>query len=468
MNISYGLLGIRYTISEKRKEKRQKATLSDLKKVLEDEMEAFCDKKALEYGITRGTNLAKLQMLVIRENYYYEEVAMKNEDAVGFLQKERDELIARREAMFDRIWNLPIEGAYALDRSSMKVGRQSGVMKEGGENALLKQAEKYLENSGIDFPTEEFLQGIHSQASKVIDEIDKEIAILQKGLDGEAYVNEQLRLYEGKYKILQNIVLESVDSQGNTSEVDAYIITDKGLVVAEIKNYGNESQRLHITNDGRWVIEDAYNGNILKRIDYSPVEQNTRHCLAAERLLVQEFGEDCNIPVIPVIFIANNKVAIHNESRSSVIRVSEFYTFINSIQNTTAVSKETQEKIENLFNEHNIGTQKFMVKSRRRMMKSLEETERVFSTYVLYNHEVAEEYQRAVVRNTLVKEKKKIKAPAPGIVTVVLCLLPYLPILLFGWTPEFRIVLLVSYTVMLFNIPFGMFLVVALYMILIG
>lgn len=60
MNISYGLLGIRYTISEKRKEKRQKATLSDLKKVLEDEMEAFCDKKALEYGITRGTNLAKL------------------------------------------------------------------------------------------------------------------------------------------------------------------------------------------------------------------------------------------------------------------------------------------------------------------------------------------------------------------------------------------------------------------------
>lgn len=94
-------------------------------------MEAFCDKKALEYGITRGTNLAKLQMIVIRENYYYEEVAMKNEDAVGFLKKERDELIARREAMFDRIWNLPIEGAYALDRSSMKIGRQSGVMKEG-------------------------------------------------------------------------------------------------------------------------------------------------------------------------------------------------------------------------------------------------------------------------------------------------------------------------------------------------
>lgn len=468
MNISYGLLGIRHTISEKRKEKQRKAMLPDPKKMLEDEMEDFCDKKALEYGITRGLNLAELQVSITGKSYYYEETAMKNEDAVGFLQKERDELIVRRDAMFDRIWSLPIEGEYALDRSGMKVGRQSGVMREGGENALLKQAEKYIENSGIDFPTEEFLQRIHFQASKVIDEMDKEIAILLKGLDGEAYVSEQLRLYEGKYKILQNIVLESVDSQGNTSEVDAYIITDKGLVVAEIKNYGNENQKLHITNDGRWVIEDVHNGNILKRIDHSPVEQNTRHCLAVERLLVREFGENCNIPVIPVIFIANNKVAINNESKSSVIRVSEFYTFINSIQNTASIPKETQQKIEDLLNGHNIGAQEFMVKSRRRMMESLEETEKVFSKYVLYNHEVAEEYQRAVVRNTPVKEKKKIKAPRPGIITVALCLLPYLPILLCEWTPEFRIVLLVSYTVMLFNIPLGMLSVIILFCILIG
>ena len=118
----------------------------------------------------------------------------------------------------------------------MRVGRQSGVMREGGHNSLLMQAEKYIENNGMDFPTEEYLQRIHYQYTKVLDEIEKEIAILRKGIAGEEYVNEQLRLYEGKYRVLKNIVLESVDSQGNTSEVDAYIITDKGLVVAEIKN----------------------------------------------------------------------------------------------------------------------------------------------------------------------------------------------------------------------------------------
>lgn len=467
MNFSYGLLGITLTIKANKEEKEKRITSSQRAEMIDREMEEFCEKKSREYGIVRGINLLKLQISIANESFYYEEVAMKNEDAVTFLEKEREELIARKDAMFDRIWKLPIEGGYYQDKSSMTVGRESGVMEEGGPNALLKQAEKYIENNGLDFPTEEYLQRIHSQVSAVISEIDKEIAILQKGISGEEYVNEQLRLYEGKYKILQNIVLESVDSQGNTSEVDTYIITDKGLVVAEIKNYGNENQRLHISNDGRWVIEDVHNGNILRRIDHSPVEQNTRHCLAVERLLEKEFGENCNIPVIPVIFIANNKVSISNESKSSVIRVSEFYTFINSIQNTAAISKEMQKKIEKLLNEHNIGAQDFKVTSRRMIMESLEKMERAFTQYVLYNNEVAEEYQRAVIRNTPVKEKKKREIQKASITTIALCLIPYLPILLFGWTPEFRIVLLIGYTLMLLNIPLGLIAGIILFCVLI-
>lgn len=468
MGFSYGLLGIKHTVSENKKERQRKAMLPDPKMVLDKEMEDFCDKKAAEYGIRRGTDLEELHRSLIKGSYFYEEILMKNEDASSFLEKEREDIASRRDAMFDRIKQLPIEGQYAPDKSGMRVGRQGSVMKEGGPNSLLKQAEKYLENSGIDFPTEEFLQRFHYQAGVVLNDIDKDIAILQKGIAGEEYVNEQLKLYEGKYKVLQNIVLESVDSQGNTSEVDAYIITDRGLVVAEVKNYGNENQRLHITNDGRWVMEDVYSGSILRRIDHSPVEQNTRHCLAVERLLRQEFGEDCNIPVIPVIFIANNKVNINNESKSSVIRVSEFYTFINSVQNTASVSKEMQEKIEKLLNEHNIGAQDFKVISRRMMMDSLEKMEKVFTAYVLYNNEVAEEYQKAAIRNTPVKEKRKREAHKPSIMTIVLCLIPYLPILLFGWTPQFRIVLLAGYTIMLFNIPLGLLAGIILFMILIG
>lgn len=466
MNFSYGLFGIRNTIAENRKEKERKENLPDYEMIIEQEMEEFCRKKAEEYKINRGENLAHLQMSIAGESYFYEDVAMKNEEVVSFLEKEKEELISHKDAIFDRIQKLPIEGEFALDKSSMKIGRQCGSMQPGGYNELLSQAEKYIENKGLDFPTEEYLQRIHYQAALVLGEIDKDIAVLQKGIAGEEYVNEQLRLYEGKFRILKNVVLQAVDSQGNTSEVDAYIITDRGLVVAEIKNYGNENQILHITNDGRWVIEDIHNGNILRRIDHSPVEQNTRHCLAVERLFAQEFGEGCDIPVIPVIFIANNKVSINNESKSSVIRVSEFYTFINSIQNAGAVSKEIQEKIENLLKSHDIGAQPFKVKSRRMMMESLEEMEKVFANYVLYNNEVAEEYQQALVKNTPVKEKKKRKPQKPSIKTIVLCLIPYLPILLIEWTPEFKIILLISYTVMLCNIPLGLFALVVLYLML--
>ena len=354
----------------------------------EKDMEAFCRNIASIYGVERGINLLELQARLI-DGYGYEELSMKNEEALDFLMKERQELIQRKDDMFDRIHALPVEGKFALDKSSMAIGRSSGVYglyEEGGYNSILKEAERYIENNGLDFPTEEYLQRFYYVASDIVNGLDRDIAILQKGIDGEEYVNQQLQLYEGKYKILKNIVLDSVDSMGQTSEVDVYIITDKGLVVAEIKNYGNEGKRLHISSDGRWVLEDIHNGNVLQRIDKSPVEQNTRHCLAVERLLKQEFGEECNIPIIPVIFIANNKVAVQNESKSDIIRVSEFYTFINSIAGNGLISKEMQDKIEALLNSKNIGEQDFTVKSYRPMMTALENCEKGFTQYVLYNN----------------------------------------------------------------------------------
>ena len=101
------------------------------------------------------------------------------------------------------------------------------------------------------------------------------------------------------------------------------------------------------------------------------------------------------------------------------------------------------------------------------MVGLLEEVEAVFTNYVLYNNEVAEEYQKAIIRNTPVYEKKKRKWKKPSTMTIILCLLPYLPILLFDWTPEFRMVLLAGYTMMLFNIPVGLFAAVLLFFILI-
>lgn len=438
MNFSTGLLGV----MNRREEKQIAKMQPEINRRVDAQMENFCERTASKYDIERGKHLLQLQIEIADRGYYYEELHMKNEDAAIFLEKEREELCRRKNAMYNRIKALPVEGIFAPEKNEIKIGRHSGVSKEGGANERLSYAKGYIENTGLDFPTEEYLQRFYVQANCLIEETDKDIAILQKGLQGEAQVMQQLKLYEGRYRVLPNIVLPSVDSMGDTSEVDAYIITEKGVVVVEIKNFGNEKQRLHISSDGRWVIEDVYSGNILRRIDKSPVEQNARHCLALERLLKEKFGEECNVPVIPVVFIGNNKIAIQNESRSAVLRASEFYTFINSLEVKNEVSREMQQNIESLLKKEDIGAREFGVKSRLKAMKSLEEMEEAFTKYVLYNDEVAREYPK-------VKEEHRPEISRKhwwilAIPLVVLLLFPGL-----DWAV--KAVLAVFYLVMLFN-----------------
>lgn len=437
----FGILNIIDVIHSKKFGKEQAACDEIAKK----EMEEFCNKAAERYGITRGINLLDLQHKIAKEGYVDEEVGMKNEDAVVFLEKEREEIQKRKEAMFDRMSKLPIEAEFSLDKTYIKSG-SSIQATEGGLRYMLNEAGDYIERNGIDFPTDGYAERIYHWANCLTDEIDKELGKRYKGLNGEEYVSQQLKLYEGKYKVLENIVIESNDSQGETSEVDTYIITDKGLVVAEVKNFGNENQRLHITSDGRWVIEDIHNGHVLRRFDKSPVEQNARHCLAIERVLQKELGEDCEIPIIPVVFIANNKVAIQNESQSPVIRVSEFYTFINSFTNGAKISKELQAKIEETLEEKNIGAREFGVQTRLNKMKCLEDLEKEFTKYILYNHDVAEVYQKVMQKN---------KAHVSSVKYWLIALIPYILFFLIGFTTQFRIVLIVSYTICIFSIPLG-------------
>lgn len=441
-----GVVDIINAISSKEREKKQ----AECDKIAEKEMQDFCNKTAQKYGITRGINLLDLQHQIANPGYYDEELSMKNEEALVFLEEEKETLVRLRDAMFDRMSKLPVEGFFSEDKEELHIRPrvENCCRPSDGLRKVLFDAKDYLENKGIDCDTECYPERIFNWAKGLVDETDKEIKILSKGQHGEEFVSQQLKLYEGKYKVLENIVIESNDSQGETSEVDVYIITDKGLVVAEVKNFGNENQRLHITSDGRWVIEDVYNGRVLKRIDKSPVEQNARHCLAIERVLGKELGEDVEIPIIPVVFIANNKVAIQNESQSPVIRVSEFYTFINSFSNGVKVSKETQKKIEELLERKNIGAREFTVKSRLQKMKCLEELEREFTKYVMYNNEVAHEYPNVMKRN---------KAHVNTTGYWLIALIPYLFIFLLQWTTNFRILLLVAYTIGIFSLPLGVF-----------
>lgn len=410
------------------------------KKKVAEEMEEYCQKMEKQYNIKRGTNLKDLQDHMLA-SFRYNQLYMKNEDAYQFLEAEKQDIIRRRDAMAERFAKISMESYITEDRKEFIFN---------GDWKKQAQLKEYTENTGFDSPAEEYLSRIYLTMSNFIDDISAEAAILQKGISGEEYVNGQLRLYEGKYKVLQNIVIPSEDSQGNTSEVDVYIITDKGLVVAEVKNYGNEKQKLHITNDGRWAIEDRY-GNILRTIDKSPVEQNTRHCLAAERLLKKEFGENCNIPIIPIIFIANNKVSIQNESRSAVYRVSEFYTFMQFLNNGANVSKEDQSRIEKLLKGMDIGAREFPVKSRAEAVDCLEEMERTFTNFVLYNCEILEHCDELIKKYNVEADSQRFQLKHIPILVA-----PYILVALLGISAKVKWALVIAYTIMLVNVPIGL------------
>ncbi len=171
---------------------------------------------------------------------------------------------------------------------------------------------------------------------------------LAKGDQGETYVNEQLALFQGKYKYAQNIKLSNIDFKGKTSETDLYVITSKGILVCEIKNKGNKNYRFKISKDGQWRKEKGNSSEVME----SPFTQNTRHCIATERLLEENGITDYKI--IPVVIIANEKVEIENHSENAVIRISELYNFVENLSAPESYTQEYQNKILELLEENNI------------------------------------------------------------------------------------------------------------------
>lgn len=195
---------------------------------------------------------------------------------------------------------------------------------------------------------EELLR-IRAQLLRNYNELRHQLNAYKKGAAGEQYVATQLDLIKNKYQFLQNIKFKYSDSQGQTSETDLYVMTPKGLLVCEIKNYGNEDDTFLISKDGQWLKNP--NGMHTEILTPSPFAQNTRHCVATEKLL-EESGIH-NIKIIPVIIMANETVRIQNESSHTVIRASELYHFIEQLDCPENYTSEFQDKIMSILQEKN-------------------------------------------------------------------------------------------------------------------
>lgn len=259
-------------------------------------------------------------------------------------------------------------------------------------------------------------QSVFNNFLTLKEDAQKNVRISQKGKTGEERVSRILRQYQDRFFSLENIVIPSPTTSRKTAETDAYIISNKGVFVCEVKNYGSEGQTLYMPESGDWKLLNE-RGVLLANKD-SAFEQNERHCIATRDLIKEQLG--ISVPIIPVVIIANNEVDVENASHNIVIRAEQIYDLVSSYQD--AIDYETQKKIMATLEENQLDPNDFPVKINADRAKYVQE---LFSFYIPYLK------ANAKIANIRYKYFCQVSTMAK-VITLLLAVISMIPVLLQG------------------------------------
>lgn len=157
-----------------------------------------------------------------------------------------------------------------------------------------------------------------------------------KGLYGEWLIKTKIGKTTEPKKFVFNNCMFKTDHK--TLQIDHIIVSNKGIIVIETKNYsgyiyGNDEQH-------EWTQVFQY-GKIKNKF-YNPVKQNQSHCYFIKSLINNK-----SVPVISiVVFIKNNIENI--KSTSTVIGLNTLKKHIKSLQDK--ISDNEVSKIANIIN----------------------------------------------------------------------------------------------------------------------
>lgn len=132
-----------------------------------------------------------------------------------------------------------------------------------------------------------------------------------KGRYGEYHIYKKLQYLEGNgARFLFNLYIPKAGKENETTEIDAIVILDKGILVIESKNYGGWI--FGDENSQKWCqsLYGKYTGK-QKYFFYNPIKQNYYHIKALKKILehngisascwsVIVFPEDCEFKKMTV------------------------------------------------------------------------------------------------------------------------------------------------------------------------
>lgn len=173
-------------------------------------------------------------------------------------------------------------------------------------------------------------------------ELEAALEAEKKGVAGENQVEEYL-VRNLNCRVLSSVILPTFDTWENgpkTAETDLLVISEYGIYVCEVKNYGKAGQSLEIMPSGEIIKKDA--GRVMENMG-SPFRQNARHCKAVENVLAR--AGMAGFPVYSAVIMANKEVKIVNNSQYQVF---DMYSFCEHLRNKK-MAKITLEQCQAAF-----------------------------------------------------------------------------------------------------------------------
>lgn len=201
------------------------------------------------------------------------------------------------------------------------------------------------------------LKELKRQASgETLKKIEKEISIVQAGIQGEENILFELKNSGMDMVILHDIYLES--KSGAYAQIDFLVLTPKVNVVIECKNlFGN----IEITNKGEFIRTVEYGGRKYREGLYSPVTQNQRHlqvlkeCRGEQQGAIVRFFQDRLFDNLfkGLVVLANPKTIVNDrwakkEIREQVIRADQLIDVIKRMnQESNEKASSSRELMKN-------------------------------------------------------------------------------------------------------------------------
>lgn len=254
----------------------------------------------------------------------------------------------------------------------------------------------------IPFPyieTKNMIIDMNKNIELIKDELDgykSDIAISKKGIIGEKSVYNDLRLYENRYNILSNIRIE-VDKK--SSESDVIIISEKGIFIIEVKNYGKSGETIKIAEDGTWTkSSDGYTREVKDAVD-----QNKYHCYITNKLLNNElkkrgYDDITEIKCISIVCIANNEVDLRNFSNEIIVRASNIIPTIKNYKKNDNLSPELQLELKRILIENSLTPILYPVNSRNNKIDVLADNLKKLTLAIKLSQDIYIKYYEEVLK----------------------------------------------------------------------